>query len=91
MQLDPVIQALFQQMPQLAQFPTWEKTPAQAREAFKWLCQLATQSQPDRQNRGHQSLTALRFNSARVYTPVASGAAALPAIIYFTGGGSCRR
>src|SRR3979490_1991728 len=41
MPLDPVIQALFQEWPQLATRPVWEKTPAEARALFKQFCQFA--------------------------------------------------
>src|SRR5258706_14992262 len=41
MPLDPVIQALFEQFPQLAIRPVWEKTPAEARVDFKRFCQFA--------------------------------------------------
>src|SRR5678815_6077650 len=88
MPLDPTIQALFQQMPQLAHFPTWEKTPAQAREEFKWLCQLADpKASPIGKTEDIKASGPLGPIPLRVYTPVASGSAALPAIIYFPGGG----
>lgn len=88
MTLDPVIEALFRQMPQLASSPIWEKTPAQAREEFKWFCQLtdpkasAIGKTEDIKAEGPSGPIPLR-----VYTPVASGGAALPAIVYFHGGG----
>jgi len=40
MPLDPVIQSLFEQFPQLAIRPVWEKTPAEARVLFKQFCQF---------------------------------------------------
>src|SRR3569832_2137830 len=88
MSLDPMIQALFQRMPQLAHFPTWERTPAQARQEFKWLCQLADpRSSPIGKSEDIKAAGPLGAIPLRVYTPVASGSAALPAIIYFLGGG----
>ena len=41
MPLDPVIQALFEQFPQFAIRPVWEKTPAEARVDFKRFCEFA--------------------------------------------------
>ena len=65
MPLDPVIQALFQQMPQLASYPMWEKTPAQARLEFKALCQIADpQGGGDREDRGHRGAGAGRPDPA---------------------------
>ena len=88
MTLDPVIQALFRQMPQLASSPIWEKTPAQAREEFKWLCQLTDpKASPIGKTEDIEADGPSGPISLRVYTPVASGGAALPAIVYFHGGG----
>jgi len=88
MPLDPVIQTLFQQMPQLASFPIWEKTPAQAREEYKWLCQLAdSKASPIGKTEDIEAAGPRGPIPLRVYTPVASGSAALPGIIYFHGGG----
>jgi acetyl esterase len=88
MPLDPVIQALFQQMPQLASYPMWEKTPAQARLEFKALCQIAD---PKAAAIGKTEDIAAPGPAGpiplRIYTPVAAGGAALPAILYFHGGG----
>ena len=88
MPLDPVIQALFQQVPQLASYPMWEKSPAQARFEFKALCQFAD---PKVAAIGKTEDIAADGPagsiSLRVYTPVAAGGAALPAIVYFHGGG----
>ena len=88
MPLDPTIQALFQQMPMLAHYPMWEKTPAQARLEFKALCQMAN---PVAAAIGKTEDIAAPGPAGpiplRVYTPVAAGGAALPAIIFFHGGG----
>jgi acetyl esterase len=87
MPLDSVIQALFQQMPQ-ASFPLWEKTPAQAREEFKWLCKLADPRESAiGKTEDIEASGPLGPIPLRIYTPVASGGAALPAIVYFHGGG----
>ncbi len=86
--LDPVIQALFQQIPGLADYPTWQKSPAEARAEFKAFCQLADPRSSaigrieDMKAEGPAGPIPLR-----VYTPVAAGGAALPALVYFHGGG----
>src|SRR6185312_14597422 len=88
MPLDPVIQALFPQMPSLANYPVWEKTPAEARESFKAFCRLAEPQSVaigktvDVKAPGPAGEIALR-----IYTPVAAGGEALPAIVYLHGGG----
>jgi len=88
MPLDPVIQALFAQMPSLANYPVWEKTPAEARESFKAFCRLAEPQSVaigktvDVKAPGPAGEIALR-----IYTPVAAGGEALPAIVYLHGGG----
>jgi acetyl esterase len=88
MPLDPTVQALFQQMPQLAAYPMWEKSPAQARLEFKAMCQIANPTAvaigktEDIEAPGPAGPIPLR-----VYTPVAAGGAPLPAIVYFHGGG----
>jgi acetyl esterase len=88
MPLDPVIQALFQQMPQFATYPLWEKSPEQARLEFKALCQIAD---PKEAAIGKIEDIAAPGPTGpiplRIYTPVAAGGASLPAIIYFHGGG----
>jgi len=88
MPLDPTIQALFLQMPMLASYPMWEKTPEEARAEFKALCQLgnpavaAIGKTEDIEAPGPAGPIPLR-----VYTPVAAGGAALPALIFYHGGG----
>jgi acetyl esterase len=88
MPLDPVIQSLFQEFPQLAIRPVWEKTPAEARALFKQFCQFADPKivaigkSEDIKMPGPAGPLGLR-----VYTPVAAGGAALPAILYLHGGG----
>src|SRR4029077_9578360 len=88
MPLAPVIQALFEQFPQLAIRPVWEKTPAEARALFKQFCQFADPKivaigkSEDIKMPGPAGPLGLR-----VYTPVAAGGAALPAILYLHGGG----
>ncbi len=88
MPLDPLIQALFQEWPNLAINPVWEKAPAQARADFKQFCQFADPKMvaigksEDIKMPGPAGSLGLR-----IYTPVAAGGAALPAILYLHGGG----
>ncbi|HXJ02232.1 MAG TPA: alpha/beta hydrolase [Micropepsaceae bacterium] len=88
MPLDPTVQALFQQVPQFAAYPMWEKSPEEARLEFKALCQFADPKAAaigkieDIETPGPAGPIPLR-----IYTPVAAGGEALPAIVYFHGGG----
>jgi acetyl esterase len=88
MPLDPVIQSLFEEFPQLAIRPVWEKTPAEARALYKQFCQFAD---PNIVAIGKSEDIKMPGPAAplglRVYTPVAAGGAALPAILYLHGGG----
>ncbi len=88
MPLDPVIQALFAQMPNLANYPMWELSPAQAREEFRKLCQFAD---PKDVAIGKTENITMPGPAGplplRVYTPVAAGGAAIPCLIYLHGGG----
>jgi acetyl esterase len=88
MPLDPVIQDLFRRIPELITYRTWEKSPSEARLAFQRMCQLA-----NAQTVAIGKIEEIRTEGAertvplRVYTPVAAGGAALPAIVYYHGGG----
>jgi len=88
MPLDSSIQTLFQRMPHLQSFSLWDKTPAEAREDYKWFCQFADPKEtPIGKTEDIEGEGPLGPIAMRVYTPVASGGVALPAIIYFHGGG----
>jgi len=88
MPLDPVIQDLFQRMPELVCYPTWEKSPAEARLAFKRMCSLANaQTVAIGKTEDIKTEGGDRSVPLRVYTPVAAGSDALPAIVYYHGGG----
>jgi acetyl esterase len=88
MPLDPTISALFQQMPMFAHYPIWEKSPEQARAEFKTLCQLGNPAVAAIGKTDNiAALTADGPIPLRVYTPVAAGGDALPAILFFHGGG----
>ena len=88
MPLDPVIQALFERMPDLANYPAWEKSPADVREDYKRFCQFAEAKSAAIGKTEDVSVPgAAGPIGLRIYTPVAAGGAALPAIVYFHGGG----
>ena len=88
MPLDPVIQAIFDQMPQLANFQMWRMTPAEARTEFKKLCQFASPSAAPIGKTSHVEAQGPGGPiPLRLYTPVAAGGDALPAIVFFHGGG----
>src|SRR5258706_12939879 len=87
MPLDPVIQALFEQFPQLAIRAVWEKTPAEARVDFKRFCQFANP-----QGGAIGKIEDIKVPGpagpprARMFTPAAAGrAAAAPRVQHFSG------
>jgi acetyl esterase len=86
--LDPAVQELFRRMPFLADYPMWEKTPADARQEFKAFCELADPKDvPIGRIEAVQAEGPAGPIPLRVYTPVAAGAGALPTIVYYHGGG----
>src|SRR5262245_58001334 len=91
MPLDPVISALFERFPNLLTYRVWEKTPQEARDAYRQLCNA---SEPKDIAIGKsENLEApgpARPLVLRAYTPVAAGGAPLTAIVYFHGGGFVR-
>ena len=88
MPLDPIITALFERLPDLLTYKVWEKTPEEAREAYRKLCNasdpkdLAIGKVEKLEAPGPSGPVVLR-----AYTPVAPGRAPLAAIVYFHGGG----
>jgi acetyl esterase len=88
MPLDPIVSALFQRLPDLLTYRVWEKTPEEAREAYRTLCNasdlkdLAIGKSEQIEVPGPAGVLMLR-----AYTPVAAGGPTLPAIVYFHGGG----
>ena len=88
MALDPVVQAMFDSMPDMPNYPMWKHTPAEARHAFKQFCEFAV---PPAAAIGKTENLQIAGPAGslplRVYTPVAAGGAALPAIVFFHGGG----
>jgi acetyl esterase len=88
MPLDPVIIALAERMPDFLTYRIWERTPQEARDLYRKFCDA---SEPHDITIGKsESVEApgpARPIMLRAYTPVAAGSAALPAIVYFHGGG----
>ena len=88
MPLDPTISALFERFPELLTYQVWEKTPGEARETYRKLCNasdakdLAIGKSERLEVPGPAGTLALR-----AYTPIAAGGPTLPAIVYFHGGG----
>lgn len=88
MQFDPFVRSLFEQLPKLADLQVWKLSVEQARVEFKKLCTLADHKMAPI---GRMENVEAEGGDApiplRVYTPVAAGGSALPAIVYFHGGG----
>jgi len=78
MPLDPVISTLFQRLPDLLTYEVWRKTPEEAREAYRRLCNASDLKDAPigkveiLEVPGPASKLALR-----AYTPVAPGRAPL--------------
>jgi acetyl esterase len=88
MLLDPTVKALFEQMPQLAELRLWSMTVGQARAAFRGLCQMGSPSDvPIGKTEDMEFAGPGGPLRVRLYTPVAAGGDALPAIVFFHGGG----
>jgi acetyl esterase len=88
MPLDPVIQALFSRLPQLADFPMWEQSPADARAAFKTMCQFgAPPAGAIGKVEERKAESPAGPIPIRIYTPVAAGGGSTAAIVYLHGGG----
>jgi len=88
MPLDPSVKALFQQAPQLPDFPFWSMSVPEARAAFSALCKMGSPTDvPIGKVETIEIPGPAGAIAARVYTPVAAGGEALPAIVFFHGGG----
>jgi acetyl esterase len=88
MPLDPTIQALFEALPTLADTQMWRMSPEEARAEFARLTTLANPSAPAIGRTEHAEATGPAGPiPLRIYTPVAGAGTALPAIVYFHGGG----
>lgn len=88
MALDAIVKGLMDQMAANPQPKLWELAPAQGREMYR---AMATVLEPPAIAIGKIENTAMPGPAGeiklRLYTPVAGGGAALPALIYFHGGG----
>jgi acetyl esterase len=88
MQLDPAVQTLFEQMPLLARYPLWEKSPEEARAEVRAMYEIYdAKVVPIGKTENVEATGPAGALPLRVYTPVAPGSGALPAIVYFHGGG----
>ena len=87
MALDPSIRTLFDRMPELADYPIWEKSPEEARESSKALRQVVdAKVVPIGKTENLEAPGPAGAIALRAYTPVAAGGPS-PAIVYFHGGG----
>jgi acetyl esterase len=88
MALDAIVKGLLDQMAANPQPKLWELSPAQGREMFRATMTLL---EPPAIAIGKIENTAMPGPAGeiklRLYTPVAGGGAALPALVYFHGGG----
>jgi acetyl esterase len=88
MALDAIVKGLMDQMAANPQPKLWELAPAQGREMYR---AMATVLEPPAIAIGKIENTAMPGPAGeiklRVYTPVAGGGAALPAVVFFHGGG----
>lgn len=88
MPLDQTVKALFEQVPQLADLRLWSMTVEQARAAFRGLCQIGSPSDvPIGKTEDKEFAGPGGPLRVRLYTPVAAGGDALPAMVFFHGGG----
>jgi acetyl esterase len=88
MALDAIVKGLLDQMAANPQPKLWEISPAQGREMYRAMAQVL---EPPAVAIGKIENLAMPGPAGeiklRAYTPVASGGAALPALIFFHGGG----
>lgn len=86
MPLDPTLKALLDSLQSQAMPPMWQMEPAMARVAFTAMMQVVG---PRDEPIGRTEDVAICDGQVmlRVYTPVAAGGGALPALLFFHGGG----
>jgi len=88
MTLDAIVQGLLDQMAANPMPKLWEVPPAQGRELYRAMSQaLEPQGGPIGKIENTTMQGPAGQIKLRVYTPVAGGAAALPGIVFFHGGG----
>jgi acetyl esterase len=88
MTLDPIVKGLLDQMAANPMPKLWEVTPAQGRELYRTM---AAALEPQGIAIGKIENVSMPGPAGeiklRVYTPVAGGSTAIPALVYFHGGG----
>jgi len=88
MPLDPVLKAFLDQVAAMGGPKTWEMTPAEARESFAGLMQLAGPKDIPIGKVTNIAIPAPHGEiAARSYAPVAANSAGLPTLVFFHGGG----
>jgi acetyl esterase len=88
MALDPILKGLLDQMTANPAPKLWEMPPPAGREMFRTIAAtLDAQDVPIGKVEDRSIPGPAREIPVRIYTPVGQGAAALPAIVFFHGGG----
>ncbi|MBS0278952.1 MAG: alpha/beta hydrolase [Proteobacteria bacterium] len=88
MPLDPVLKAFLDQVASMGGPKTWEMTPAEARESFAALMQLAGPKDIPIGKVTNIAIPAPHGEiAARAYAPVAASGQGLPTLVFFHGGG----
>ena len=88
MPLDPTIQALFDELPTLANNQMWRMTPDEARTEYARLCALGNPNAAPIGKTEHAEASGPAGPiPLRIYTPVAAPNTGLPGLVYFHGGG----
>jgi len=88
MPLDPVLKAFLDQVASIGGPKTWEMTPAEAREAFAGLMQLAGPKDIPIGKVTNVAIPAAHGEiGGRSYSPVAANGQPLPTLVFFHGGG----
>jgi len=88
MPLDPVLKAFLDQVASLGGPKTWEMQPAEARESFAALMQLAGPKDVPIGKVANIAIPVAHGElAARSYAAVAAGGEALPTLVFFHGGG----
>ncbi|MBV9330432.1 MAG: alpha/beta hydrolase [Alphaproteobacteria bacterium] len=88
MALDPVLKAFLDQMAAVPGPKMWESSPTEGRTAFAGLLDLVgPKGVPIGRSENVTAPGPAGPIPLRIYTPVAAGAEALPALVYFHGGG----
>jgi acetyl esterase len=88
MPLDPTIQALFEELPGLANTQIWRMAPDEARAEYSRLCALANPAAAPIGKTEHAEAPGPAGPiPLRIYSPVAAPSTGMPAIVYLHGGG----